>query len=138
METNAGVVLQLHVEIGEPKRVGDTGSGVLTIIPITGGTFTGQGLSGRVLPGGADWNLRLPDGSAHLHARYWIETGDGAVIAVDNEGTAQAGAPGASVPTTPRFTCDRHSKYAWLMEGNYSARVSGSGANAVDVVVRRA
>lgn len=138
METNPEAVLHLHVEIGEPKLVGDTGSGVLTIIPITGGTFTGHGLSGRVLPGGADWNLRLPDGSARLHARYWLETGDGAVIAVDNEGVAQAGAPGAGVPTTPRFTCDMHGKYAWLMEGSFSARVSASGKNAVDVVVRRA
>jgi len=138
VETGAEVVLRLHVEIGEPKFVGETGNGILTIIPITGGAFTGKELSGRVLPGGADWNLRLPDGSAHLHARYWVETCDGAVIAVDNEGTAQAGAPGASVPTTPRFTCDRYGKYAWLMEGSFSACVSGSGENAVDVVVRRA
>lgn len=138
METNAGVVLHLHVEIGEPKLVGDTGSGVLTIIPITGGTFTGKELSGRVLPGGADWNLRLPDGSAHLHARYWIETGDGAVIAVENEGIAPSRFQKEGVSTKPRFTCDRHGKYAWLMDGDFAACVSGSGKIAVDVVVRRA
>lgn len=37
METNAGAVLRLYVEIGEPKLVGDIGCGTLTILPITGG-----------------------------------------------------------------------------------------------------
>lgn len=136
MEASAGAVLRLHVEIGEPKLVGDVGGGFLTVIPITGGVFNGDGLSGRVLPGGADWSLRFADGSVRLHARYWIETDDGAVIAVENEGIAPSRFSEDGVSTTPRFTCDIRGRHAWLMEGTFAARVCG-GKSAVDVVVRR-
>jgi Protein of unknown function (DUF3237) len=56
------------------------------IIPITGGRFHGERLSGRVLPGGADWQVIRPDGVADLDARYTLETGDGALIYVRNKG----------------------------------------------------
>ena len=56
------------------------------IINITGGSFTGERLSGRVLPGGADWQVIRTDGVADLDARYTLETNDGALIYVRNHG----------------------------------------------------
>ncbi len=56
------------------------------MIPITGGTVAGPRLSGRVLPGGADWQVILPDGTADLVARYVIEAADGTLITVVNRG----------------------------------------------------
>lgn len=55
------------------------------IFPITGGTIWGR-LQGTVLPGGADWQTVLADGSARLSARYTIQAGDGTLIAVANRG----------------------------------------------------
>ena len=68
MQLESEPVLRLHVEVGEPKPVGETGAGRLVIIPITGGTFEGGQLRGSVLPGGADWSTQLPNGVAHVHA----------------------------------------------------------------------
>ena len=43
-------------------------------------------MQGRILPGGADWQILRPDGTADLEARYTIQTGDGALIYVVNRG----------------------------------------------------
>ncbi len=43
------------------------------IIPITGGTLRGPQLNGRVLAGGADFQLVVSDTAADLDARYIIE-----------------------------------------------------------------
>src|SRR6478735_544420 len=78
----------MHVEVTlEPIRdLGDTPLGRRRIIGITGGKFSGPRLSGRILPGGADWQLIRADGVAFLDARYTLETSDGALIYVSNQG----------------------------------------------------
>ena len=71
----------------EPVRdLGETPLGRRRIIGITGGKFSGSRLSGRILPGGADWQLIRADGVACLDARYTLETDDGALIYVNNKG----------------------------------------------------
>ena len=137
MQLELDLVLKLHVEVGEPKLVGDTGAGKLMIIPITGGSFTGELLRGRVLPGGADWSTQLPEKVAHVHARYWIETDDGAIIAVENEGFYNQSRADACIRTTPRFTCDINGKYAFLTRDVYAAELNSGGKNAVDILVYR-
>lgn len=74
------------VEVGPPLVVGDIGHAERRIIPITGGSFKGPRLAGRVLPGGADWQVIRRDGVAELEARYTLETDDGALIYVLNKG----------------------------------------------------
>ena len=78
----------MHVKVTlEPVRdLGDTPLGRRRIIGITGGEFAGRRLSGRVLAGGADWQLIRSDGVAFLDARYTLETDDGAQIYVNNKG----------------------------------------------------
>jgi hypothetical protein len=77
-----------RVEVGlEPVRdLGETPLGRRRVIGITGGSFAGPRLTGRVLPGGADWQLIRADGVAYLDARYTLETVDGALIYVNNRG----------------------------------------------------
>jgi hypothetical protein len=74
------------VEVGTPMLVGHIPYGERRIIPITGGTFAGPRLSGRVLPGGADWQIIRSDGITELEARYTLQTNDGALIYVYNWG----------------------------------------------------
>ncbi len=69
-----------------PRELGATPLGRRRIIGITGGSFSGPRFSGRVLPGGADWQLVRADGVAYLDARYTLETADGALVYVRNRG----------------------------------------------------
>ena len=75
-----------EISLAKPQELGETPQGRRRIIGITGGSFSGAKLSGRVLPGGADWQVIRADGVADLDARYTLETGDGALIYVRNRG----------------------------------------------------
>jgi Protein of unknown function (DUF3237) len=108
-------------------ELGDTPQGRRRIIGISGGRFSGERLSGHVLPGGADWQLVRADGVADLDARYTLETSDGALIYVRNRGYRHGPAevlkrlaagervdPGLYyMRTTPRFETGDE-RYAWL------------------------
>jgi hypothetical protein len=79
-------VADIRVEVGSPITVGETGSGLRRVIPILGGTVQGPRLSGRVVPGGADFQILRADGVMELEAKYVLETADGALIYVINRG----------------------------------------------------
>ena len=66
--------------------LGQTPRGERRIIDITGGEVSGPKLAGRILPGGADWQIVRADGVAVLEARYTIEASDGALVYVQNFG----------------------------------------------------
>jgi Protein of unknown function (DUF3237) len=76
----------LQVTVGPPLELGTTQQGRRRIIPITGGRVEGPRLAGKVLPGGADWQIIRADGAAELDARYTLEAADGALISVINRG----------------------------------------------------
>jgi Protein of unknown function (DUF3237) len=79
-------VFAAFVTVSTPLDAGPIAAGRRRIIPITGGHVAGPRLTGRVLPGGADWQVVLPDGTAQLIARYAIQADDGALISVVNRG----------------------------------------------------
>jgi hypothetical protein len=74
------------ISLAPPQELGDAPLGRRRIIPITGGRVEGARLKGKVLPGGADWQIVRTDGVADLDARYTVETHDGALIYVRNRG----------------------------------------------------
>jgi hypothetical protein len=120
-------LLQARITLAPPRELGETSLGRRRIIEITGGSFSGPRLSGRVLPGGADWQVIRADGVADLDARYTLETADGALVYVENRGyrhgprgVIERLARGEDVDpalyymrTTPRFETG-DSRYAWL------------------------
>ena len=78
-------VCDLAVTISAPIEVGLTPAGLRRMIPITGGTVTGPRLNGKVMAGGADFQLILNGGTqAHLDARYVMELDDGSRVFVQN------------------------------------------------------
>ena len=79
-------LLNAEITLAPAQELGETPQGRRRIINITGGSFRGERLSGRVLAGGADWQVIRPDGVADLDARYTLETSDGALIYVRNHG----------------------------------------------------
>jgi len=77
-------VFEAQVSVDSALDLGDVGKGTRRIVPITGGDFSGPALRGRVLPGGADWQILRDDGVTELEARYILRTDDGALIHVRN------------------------------------------------------
>lgn len=60
--------------------VGPATWGQRRIVSVTGGTFEGPRMRGKVLPGGGDWILVRNDGVTQLDVRITLETDDGALI----------------------------------------------------------
>jgi hypothetical protein len=79
-------IFTIDAELAGIMSLGQTPSGERRIINILGGTVTGPRLNGRVLTGGADWQLIRSDGAADIQARYTIELDTGARILVSSEG----------------------------------------------------
>jgi hypothetical protein len=75
-----------HVDVGAIVSVGRMPLGERRVIDILGGSFHGDRLSGRIRPGGADWQIVRSDGAADLDARYTLETTDGALVQVHSRG----------------------------------------------------
>ena len=137
-------VFTLTVQIGDVTTAGETGHGVRRIIPITGGTVTGEGINGKVCAFGADFQVIRPNELIELEAKYAFETDDGAVVYVENKGLRfgpvdllQKLKRGEPVDpkliyfrTVPKFETG-HEKYRWLMENLFI----GSAARHADRVV---
>ncbi len=81
----------LSVQVGAPIEVGTGPTGVRRMIPILGGAVSGR-LQGRLLPGGADYQLIIGGTLARLDARYVIELTDGACVFVQNTAVRAASA----------------------------------------------
>jgi hypothetical protein len=75
----------LDVQVAAPIEVGQVAQGLRRVIPITGGSCVGRGFAGRVLPGGADFQLVASPTLARLEARYVVETAAGDRIYVHND-----------------------------------------------------
>jgi hypothetical protein len=90
----ADFIWEAVVEIGPTMMLGAGPTGERRMVPITGGTFAGPRLRGRVLPGGADRQLVRADGVRRLDALYEMQAEDGAVITVHNR-VVVAPRPGA-------------------------------------------
>ena len=76
------------VDVGEREDFGQSPLGQRLLVPILGGRFYAgpgiHGLSGEVLPGGADRQWVRPDGVKELDALYEMQTDDDIVLTIRN------------------------------------------------------
>jgi hypothetical protein len=79
-------IADINVDVGAPIEIGETPAGLRRVIAINGGSVTGERLSGRILAGGADFQVLRRDGVTDIHARYVVETASGARVYVENTG----------------------------------------------------
>jgi hypothetical protein len=119
---------EARVTVDKPLVVGQSSHGLRRVVPITGGTFAGPKIKGKIVPGGADWQFVRPDGVLEVLAKYTLETDDGVLISVDNRGMRHASpavmerlTKGERVPgseyyfrTAASFEAPLGSKYEWL------------------------
>jgi hypothetical protein len=80
----------LSIQVDKPQEVGRVFGAQRRVIPILGGDVTGDGWRGRILPGGADFQLIASDTVAQLDARYVVETDAGDRIFVMNRAVRSA------------------------------------------------
>lgn len=107
-------LMTLRLTAAPTQDLGTGPSGTRVTYPITGGTFEGERLRGKVLPGGDDWTVKRTDGVMELDLRITLETDDGALVYMTFAGVRDDGAPGAPYfRTTPRFET-AVAKYAFL------------------------
>ncbi len=79
-------IFTIRSPLGDIQKLGHTPYGERRIINILGGTVQGPKLNGKILPGGADWQIVRADGVVHLQARYTAETATGGRVLIDAEG----------------------------------------------------
>ncbi|CAN5489837.1 DUF3237 domain-containing protein [soil metagenome] len=122
-------VFSLAIKIGAPIVAGDLGHGIRRVIPILGGSVSGEGISGTIYPVGADYQTIRPDGFTEVVANYAFEMEDGAVVYIENVGMrfgpkealdriarGEAVDPGLIYfRSVPRFETGAP-KYRWLMQ----------------------
>ena len=127
-------VARLTVAISKPLLIGKLDAGLREVIPITGGTVDGPLLSGKVLPGGADWCLTRGNGTAEVWARYTIELDDGTLVMVTNSGIARPEQDGSySGRTVPRFEV-APGPYDWLRDSVFiGTLLAHSSGDRVDL-----
>ena len=80
------LITRVRATLAEPLELGQTPWGRRRVIGVTGGEFDGPLLTGKVLPGGADWQIVHEDGTASIDTRYTLECHDGALISVATRG----------------------------------------------------
>ncbi|MDO8457373.1 MAG: DUF3237 domain-containing protein [Burkholderiaceae bacterium] len=83
LEHVADLIVWVAAPIEAGNIIGLNSRGRRRIIPITGGTVSGQ-LTGRVLPGGADFQIVVSETTADLDARYILELDNGEHVFVQN------------------------------------------------------
>jgi hypothetical protein len=147
--------LALALALGGGQSFGAGKRGNRNVLPITGGTRTGDLIPVKVLAGGADYQnfSQAPT----IDARYLWQTNDGDIIIVrtaDGMGGGRGGARGSGGPAAPGgsgaargggggggpvpyFEVRTDRKYAWLNSGKYLSFPPGMGAGGVGLTFYR-
>jgi hypothetical protein len=141
----AQFLLEARVTCAPTIDIGETSYGQRRIVPITGGSFHGPGLSGTVLDEGEDTQLVRLDGVVEIAARYTLRTRDGVLIYVVNRGLVVPGVKPATgstlslpayVRTIPSLEAPREGRYEWLNRALYVGTLNPLPPAEHAVVVR--
>lgn len=84
--------MRLSAQLGTPLDLGMTPRGHRRVVPILGGSIEGPGLTGSILPGGADWQLIRQGDWVEVEARYTAELQAGQLVSILSSG-ARHGPP---------------------------------------------
>jgi hypothetical protein len=79
-------IIRIEADLEEPQLFGKTPYGERRVINIAGGTISGPRVSGKILPGGADWQIIRSDGVADIYAKYTFQIDGGGFVLVTSAG----------------------------------------------------
>ena len=126
-----------HVLLEPTREIGRTPYGIRRRIPIIGGSFEGPRIRGKVLAGGADWQLQRADDYTLLEADYMIEAEDGTPIHVRNRGLTNSRVKGATaryLRTVPEFEAPA-GPHEWLNQAVFVGSLQGLSGGPPAVMV---
>jgi muconolactone delta-isomerase len=87
------MIYRLVATLGEPLELGETAQGRRRVVALTGGSFDGPDIRGKLVPGAsADWQTVLADGTAVADLRYTLETDQGSLLYVRGHGVRHGSA----------------------------------------------
>jgi hypothetical protein len=104
-------LMKLRLSTAPLQTIGSVAHGELSIFPVTGGSFDGDRLRGKVLAGGGDWVTTRKDGVRELDLRITLQTDDGALVHMTFSGVRDDAR--GYFRTLPRFETAAP-KYAFL------------------------
>jgi hypothetical protein len=113
--------LEAEIELGEVQDLG-----ARRIVRVMGGRFWSADLNGIILEGGGDWQQIRADGVVEIDTRYTLQTSDGFLIYLTNQGLRDGG----YMRTFSRFESSDE-RYLWL-----NKRLFVSDGMKVDGVVK--
>ena len=102
-----------ELQIIPPKDTGGGPQGRRMIVGVSGGSFEGARLRGRVVAPSGDWMTLRPNGSMKLDVRLTLVTDDEAVIHMAYEGLVTRAQEDAKVRSAPLFETGDE-RYAWI------------------------
>ena len=76
----------ISAEVGELVSLGPAPLGERRVVAIDGGTFEGPAMRGKILPGGADWQIARSDGVLDIDAAYVLKEERGGLVRVHSQG----------------------------------------------------
>jgi hypothetical protein len=115
------LVLSAEVRLDNVYDVGKTPFGHRVVAVTQEGTMSGPKVQARVLPGGLDFNLVLPNGVEEVEQILVLQTSDNKYAIMRNAGV---GASASDVRIVYDFEVPKDGEYAWLNSGKYVGRRS--------------
>lgn len=122
--------MRLDADLSQATVIKRGPHGTRVTAGVTGGTFEGPRLRGRIVPPGGDWVTARPHGTLHLDVRLTLVTDDGATVLMQYQGISTPdGAGGTRLRTAPLFETGDE-RYAWLNDLQ-AVGVGSQGSDAV-------
>ncbi len=112
----------LRIDVRKPDIVGATPGHDRRIGEITGGSFEGLRLRGKVLTGGSDWQSLRRDGATTIDVRLLLQADDDALIAMTYRGVRHG----------PQAVLDRLARGEAVNPSEYYMRVAASFETAAE------
>ena len=114
LELEFELLFEMTALLDEPIEIGDSPIGKRTIYPVSGGTFNGPEIKGKVLPNGGDWLIMIDSKIAKLDVRAVLETNEGDKIYTHYGGFIHYNADGTYYFRTNPIFETASEKYNWL------------------------
>jgi hypothetical protein len=116
---NGTLVFQAEIKFERVLDVGKTQYGNRQVIVGQEGAVSGTKLSGTVMPGALDFELKISNGTIEVEQVLVLKTSDGKYVYARNAGT---GVDSNDVRVVMDFEAPNDGPFAWLNSGKYVAR----------------
>jgi hypothetical protein len=116
---NGTLIFEAAMKLQRVVNVGKTPYGTRQVAIVQDGVLTGAKLSGSVMPGALDYELKLSNGTTEIEQIFVFRTDDGKYIYVRTAGT---GAESNDIRVVFDFEAPNAGSFAWLNAGKYVAR----------------